>query len=309
MSIFNRAALSAPVLTGVTRQHLGDLVTELAGPWSEQREGRLYDRRGGQRKRDAGAGRKHRLAFCDRVIATLVYLRLDIPQAALGVLFGVDQATIARAVGEVRPLLAARGHAVPDRPGVRLRTLADVLAYAQHEGVTLRLDATETQVNRPAAHRPGRRAFVSGKKNLNTVKTTVISDAAGRTLWTGASRPGRQHGQTAVTTEGIDDLLTWFPWARVLVDAGYRGLRRDHKGQVIAPPPRSGRVPGNASPANGSRSSTPSPRTSGGVDCAGGPTAANTYPQPTKPSPVWSPTATPCGRLWASSWANAPRPQ
>ncbi|WP_226363238.1 transposase family protein [Pseudonocardia sp. ICBG1142] len=147
------------------------------------------------------------------------------------------QATISRAVGEVRPLLAGRGHAVPDRPGVRLRTLADVVAYAEHEGVVLRLDATETQVNRPAAHRPGRRAFISGKKNLNTIKTTIISDGAGRTLWTGAHRPGRQHDQTAFDTEGIDDLLDHFPHARALVDAGYRGLRKRHRGQIVAPPP------------------------------------------------------------------------
>ncbi|WP_226360993.1 transposase family protein [Pseudonocardia sp. ICBG1142] len=143
--IIDRAALSDPALTGVSGQHLGDLVAELAEPWAEQREGRLHDRRGG-----------------DRVLVTLIYLRLDLPQTVLGVLFGVDQATISRTVGEVRPLLAGRGHAVTDRAGVRLRTLADVVAYAEHEGVTLRLDATETQVNRPAAHRPGRRAFISG---------------------------------------------------------------------------------------------------------------------------------------------------
>lgn len=35
---------------------------------------------------------------------------------------------------EIRPLLAARGFAVPDRPGVRLRTLADVFAHAEAEG-------------------------------------------------------------------------------------------------------------------------------------------------------------------------------
>jgi hypothetical protein len=92
--------------------------------------------------------------------------------------------------------------------------------------VTLRLDATETQVRRPAAHRPGRRAFVSGKKNLNTVKTTIISDAAGRTLWVGAPRAGRQHDQTKIKTEGIDDLLDHHPRVRMLVDAAYRGLRR-----------------------------------------------------------------------------------
>lgn len=37
---------------------------------------------------------------------------------------------------------------MPDRPGVRLRTLADVFAYVQAEGVVLRLDATEVQVRR-----------------------------------------------------------------------------------------------------------------------------------------------------------------
>ncbi|MGW7461081.1 hypothetical protein [Streptomyces sp. NPDC054797] len=29
-----RAALSQPVFTGVSRQHLADLIDELAGPWS-----------------------------------------------------------------------------------------------------------------------------------------------------------------------------------------------------------------------------------------------------------------------------------
>lgn len=80
-------------------------------------------------------------------------------------------------------LLAERGFAVPDRPGLRLRTLQDVFVYAQAEGVELRLDATEVQVRRPAAGRGGRRAFVSGKKAQNTMKATVIADHRGRILW------------------------------------------------------------------------------------------------------------------------------
>ncbi len=97
-------------------------------------------------------------------------------------LFGVDRSTVTRAIGEVRRLLAERGSAVPDWPGLRLRTLEDVFAYAQAEGVELRLDATEIQVRRPAASRGGRRAFVSGKKKQNTMKATVIADGKGRTL-------------------------------------------------------------------------------------------------------------------------------
>ncbi|MGW9132210.1 hypothetical protein [Streptomyces sp. NPDC055681] len=48
-------------------------------------------------------------------------------------------------------MLAARGFAVPDRPGVRLRTLEDVFAYVKAEDVELRLEGAETQVRRPRA--------------------------------------------------------------------------------------------------------------------------------------------------------------
>ncbi|MEV0992705.1 hypothetical protein [Streptomyces sp. NPDC049949] len=40
--------------------------------------------------------------------------------------YEAGSSTIGRALAEIRPLLAERGFAVPDRPGVRLRTLADV---------------------------------------------------------------------------------------------------------------------------------------------------------------------------------------
>jgi Helix-turn-helix of DDE superfamily endonuclease len=61
------------------------------------------------------------------VIATLVVLRFQLPHAALAVFYGVHRSTITRAVGETRPLLAQRGFAVPGQPGLRLRTLADVV--------------------------------------------------------------------------------------------------------------------------------------------------------------------------------------
>jgi hypothetical protein len=172
------------------------------------------------------------------VVVTLVVLRLQLPHQALAVLYGVDRSTVTRAVHEVRPLLAARGFAVPGQPGVRLRTLADVFAYADACGVQLRIDATETQVRRPRAHRVGRRAFVSGKRRQNTVKTTTCSDQAGRTLWSGAVRPGRMHDQTAVKTEGIVDLLGQYPRVQASVDEGYRGLAGAFPGQVQAPPPK-----------------------------------------------------------------------
>ena len=231
-----RTALSNRIWTGISRAHLARLVQELAVPWTAAEEDRLLERRGHERKRAAGAGPDHDLPFTDRVIAALVYLRFQLPHKALAMIYGVDRSTVTRAVREIRPLLAARGFAVPAEPGIRLKTLADLFAYAAARGVTIRLDGTEVQVRRPRAGKPGRRAFVSGTKKQNTKKATVATDEAGRTLWAGAFRPGRMHDQTAVKTEGISDLFTRFPQVNAKVDAGYRGLAKDFPDQVQAPP-------------------------------------------------------------------------
>jgi hypothetical protein len=233
-----RTALSKRIFTGLQPRRLGKLVAELAGTWMASEESRLRERRGHERLRAPGAGPDHELVFADRVIVTLVTLRFQLPHAALAELYRVDRSTVTRAIREVRPLLAARGFAVPGRPGLQLRTLADVFAYASAHGVELRLDGTEVQVRRPRASKPGRRAFVSGKKKMNTKKATVVTDGGGRTLWAGAFRPGRMHDQTAVRTEGIADLFKQFPEVKAKVDAGYRGLAKEFPGQVQAPPLR-----------------------------------------------------------------------
>lgn len=235
-SSWARAACSDSALCGISKDHLGALITELAVPWTAARDSELAKRRGHGRLRAAGAGPDHQLVFVDRVLVTLVVLRWALSHRVLAALFGVSPSTIDRAVGEVRPLLAARGFAVPDRPGIRLRTLADVFAYAQAEGITLRIDGTEVQVRRPKAGRPGRKAFVSGKKKQNTEKATMICDEQGRELWLGAIRPGRMHDATAVRTEGIEEQLRLHPNVKAEVDSGYVGLARDFPGQVSAPP-------------------------------------------------------------------------
>jgi hypothetical protein len=234
-------ALSNRIWTGMSRTRLAMLIEEMAASWTAAEQDRLLARRGRERLRAAGAGPGHDLPFTDRVIVTLVHLRFQLPHQALAVMYGVGRSTVSRAIGEVRPLLAARGFAVPGEPGIRLRTLADVFAYAAARGVTIRLDGTEVQVRRPRAGKPGRRAFVSGKKKQNTKKAAVITDEKGRTLWAGAFRPGRMHDQTAVRTEGIADLFTRYPQVRAKVDAGYRGLAKEFPAQVQAPPLKPGK--------------------------------------------------------------------
>ncbi|MBM0240584.1 transposase [Micromonospora sp. ATA32] len=296
--------MSHRIFTGIPRRRLAKLIAELADPWSAQQESRLRERRGGDRLRAAGAGPDHELTFTDRVIATLVCLRLQLPHAAVALLYKVDRATVTRAVGEIRPLLAARGFAVPGKPGLRLRTLADVFAYANSQGVELRIDGTEVQVRRPKANRPGRRAFVSGKKKQNTIKPTVISDGKGRLLWCGATRPGRMHDVTALRTEGIEDLLRRYPKVKARVDSGYQGLARDFPDQVSAPPKK---PPKDATEAQRAAYDTARHDQSSQRICVEHAIAepkqwrpmqryigrANTSKTPCSPSRAWCPTAAP----------------
>ncbi|MDX6313985.1 MAG: hypothetical protein QOF44_3449 [Streptomyces sp.] len=168
------------------------------------------------------------------MLVTPVHLRTGLPYAAPAELYPTARSTISRAIGEIRPLPAARGFAVPDRPGVRLRTLADVFAYA--EGIRLRIDGAETQVRRPKAAGPADGPSYPKKKKQNTIKTTTVSDGQGRLLSSGADRPGRMHDQTATRTDGVAEQFRLHPEVGAEVDEGYRSLANEFPNQVSAPP-------------------------------------------------------------------------
>jgi hypothetical protein len=216
--------MSHSAFCGLSRGHLGELVTELAPRWEGRCASGRRQRRHGGRRRQADAGPEYALVFTGRLLVTLVRLRTGLTREALGVIYQAGSFPIGRAIGEIRPLLAGRGFAVPQRPGLRLRTLAGVFAYAQAENVTLRTGGAGTQVRRPKAGRPGRAAFVCGKRKQNTIKTTTISDGQGRTRWCGAVRPGRMHQSSQRIAAGHANagLRQWRPLQR------WTGRRQDY---------------------------------------------------------------------------------
>ncbi|MFJ8449818.1 transposase family protein [[Kitasatospora] papulosa] len=142
-----------------------------------------------------GAGAKHRMVFVDRLLATLVHLRHGVTHDVLACWFGMDRSTVTRAIGEVRPLLAERGCTVS--PGVRLRTLAEVVEHLGATGKTGIIDGTEIRVRRPAVGRKDRDRFISGKNKQNAVKAMVFTDADGRLLF--CSRPDPEVARTSPT--------------------------------------------------------------------------------------------------------------
>ncbi|MFF3404502.1 transposase family protein [Streptomyces sp. NPDC002659] len=96
--------------------------------------------------------------FLPSLLVTLVHLRHGATHDVLACWFGVDRSTITRAIGEVRPLLAIRGCTIA--PGVRLRTLAEVIDHLGSSGQTGIIDGTEIRVRRPAAGHKDREKFI-----------------------------------------------------------------------------------------------------------------------------------------------------
>jgi hypothetical protein len=220
-------------ITGLSQQVLAELVAEVGPRWQAAQQDRLTSR---PRQRAVGAGGRYQLVFVDRLLATLVQLRHGVTQDVLAAWFGVHRSTISRAVGEIRPLLAERGCAVEGGP--RLRTLADVIAYLGACPQTAIMDATEIRVRRPAAGRPGRDRYVSGKSKQNAVKALVITDHSGRLLFCGETRPGSTADISQARQAGLVELLAHHPSVELLADAGYQGLGAQTLGAVITPRPR-----------------------------------------------------------------------
>ncbi|WP_329460627.1 ISAzo13 family transposase [Streptomyces sp. NBC_01497] len=87
---WDRALLSDPVLTGMSRQQLSDLIDTLAVD--------------GDLKR----GRPPRLSFPDQVLAAVLHLRLALAAEPLAVLFDSSRAAMHRTLRKIRTLLKAR---------------------------------------------------------------------------------------------------------------------------------------------------------------------------------------------------------
>ncbi|WP_327166826.1 transposase family protein [Streptomyces zaomyceticus] len=220
-------------VTGLTPDVIAELVAEVGPLWHERHQAGLASR---PRRRAVGAGAKHKLAFVDRLLATLVHLRHGATHDVLACWFGVDRSTITRAIGEVRPLLSERGCTIA--PGVRLRSLAEVVDYLGVSGQTGIIDGTEIRVRRPAAGRKDREKFISGKNKQNAVKSMVVTDADGRLLFCSPAQPASCADITHARQLGLVRLLADGPVVEILADAGYQGLGAQTGGRVVTPPHR-----------------------------------------------------------------------
>ncbi len=101
-----------PELTGLAPGDLDQLIAQLAALRQAQREQRARAHPASDARHKPRSGRPPVFPFPDRVVATVLHLRLSLPDDTLAHLLGTSRTTIRRALAEIRDLLDQHGHRI-----------------------------------------------------------------------------------------------------------------------------------------------------------------------------------------------------
>lgn len=155
------------------------------------------------------SGRPHGVGgLADHLLVLLILYRCHVTQDFLGCLYGVDKASICRALKRIEPLAQ------------RLLGVKRSIRIAGHEAQGLLLDCTEQAIERPTRRQ---RRWYSGKKKRHTIKTEMTMAENGRIISISRPNPGSRH-DLAIRRRGAAIPCT----AHIYADSGYQGLQADH---------------------------------------------------------------------------------
>jgi transposase len=101
-----------PELTGLAPGELDELIAQLAALRQARREQRTRSHPAGDARHRPRSGRPPVFPFPDRVVATVLHLRLSLPDDTLAHLLGTSRTTMRRALAETRDLLDQHGHRI-----------------------------------------------------------------------------------------------------------------------------------------------------------------------------------------------------
>lgn len=225
--------------TGFSPEEFDTLLAALT-PLYEARERERKSRP--TRQRAIGGGPPFSLAVPERLLMTLMYLRLYVTESLLSYLFDVHESSVNRErnqrmvpvlleilpvpmrdeLGLIRRSGAGLGVAGPDSapqaPRKRIGTLEELL-QKHPEICEVLIDATEQPTQRPT-EKQARKTHYSGKKKCHTLKTQVTTTEK-LVLHTSRHVPGSVHDLVLLRFTGVLHQLAGY-LARV--DKGYEGV-------------------------------------------------------------------------------------
>jgi len=216
-------------MTGLTIDEFEDLLADLRPRDEAARQERYVAT---PRRRAPGGGAKPRYALRERLLMTLVWLRLYLTGDAVGVLFAVDKSTVSRDTRSLLRLLREQGRDTLGWPEEAQALLDEADEADEADGVAI-IDATEQRVERARDHAT-QQAHDAGKKKAHTRKTLIVVNERGRLRSVSPSVPGATHDVTLLrqcgTLEEIPSTLS------LRADSGFQGLHNDAPERSVALP-------------------------------------------------------------------------
>jgi hypothetical protein len=219
-------------MTGFSVAMFDALLLAFARAYDDQKyASRTTKRDGKPRQRAPGAGRPHAHDLRDRLLMTLIWLRIYPTFEVLGFLFDLHKANARDNVVEVLAVLETLADFSFERPGAerrKRRTLQAVMdAFPE---VVLVIDAKEQRVRRPKSTKENDRQkpYYSGKKKCHTLKNQIAVEPDGQVGAVSASVPGgATHDLTLLRQTGLVGELAPEGEAGML-DKGYVGITKDY---------------------------------------------------------------------------------
>lgn len=234
--------------TGLTPQQFDQLLAAIEPLYEKAEEKRLSNP---NRLRPRGAGRKFKLELPERLLMSLMYMRLYLTQTLLGYLFGLDTSNVSREVqgrmlevlSEVLPVpareepldlaSAASSSSSSDRSsgrsgggGKRKRRIGTLeeLLKEHPEFEEIFVDGTEQELPKPK-DKGRRKDLYSGKRKRHTAKVQVVSTKR-LVLHLCRHVPGRVSDHLLLRATGV---MRQVPEGVVVrVDKGYEGLEEEY---------------------------------------------------------------------------------
>ena len=243
-------------ITGISSDEFQTLLAEVSPRYRAAEQQRLLRP---ERRRALGGGLKSRHDVAERLLMTMVWLRLYLTCEAVGVLFGVDKSTVSRHTGPILRILRDLGADTLGWPEEAQTLVAADDTPAGSSGsstppetgdsdprstgpkqadLVAIIDATEQRIER--SHDDAtQKAHYSGKKKAHTRKTQVIVNEQGRIRDVSDSVPGSVHDISLLRQSGALERLP--PEITAMADSGYQGIQDDMPERSVALPYRASR--------------------------------------------------------------------
>lgn len=184
------------------------------------------------RKRKAGAGRKHTLKTPEqKLFYILFYMKCYPTFDVAGYFFDVDRSQAKRWVDELRKMLEkALGKAMV-LPVRKVRSVKEFLERFP-EVKELLIDGTERPVQRPKNKQKQKDRY-SGKKKRHSQKNIVAAGRKKEILMLGPTHGGKEHDYPMLKKSKLPEHIP--ENIKTYVDLGFKGIQKDYSLRIIMP--------------------------------------------------------------------------